>query len=166
MTPREIAGYKREDLFDDPPLFDTEISQIMDDIQFEEDKAFAIACFKVNVDPEVVKKQADLINRLRAALKTFTDGFAHQLTTSAMPIKIEVDETWYPVDDILPPNGKDVLVLTDKGDIFVGNYNSCKLPMSHDTIGWGFANHLYKFDFTQQKVTHWKFIKGVKKEAR
>lgn len=55
-------------MIDQKPLFDTSIFYKVDNKTPIEDGIFCRACMAVNVDPDIVKKQAELIVKLQKAL--------------------------------------------------------------------------------------------------
>lgn len=69
-----------------------------------------------------------------------------------VPNKSEIPTGWIPVSERLPEDHKDVLICLSSDQIYIGCYNSHRLPFSNNVIGWGAS---YVHNWCSNDVIAW-----------
>ena len=68
---------------------------------------------------------------------------------------LEQEPRWISVSERLPEDHKDVLVYLSSDRISICRYNSHKLPVSNNPIGWGYVPGIGFIDFEKEHVIAW-----------
>ncbi len=84
-----IAGNDAEEMLNASPLFESQIVKIQEAIKQEENKAFYEACYKIHIDPEIVEKQAKLIEKLQFSLDILGNQYVGCNFTAFMDLQRE-----------------------------------------------------------------------------
>lgn len=88
--------------------------------------------------------------------KTLADTYMKMIESLKMAIKaLEQEPRWIPVNERLPEDHKDVLTYLSTDRITILRYNSHKLPISNNPIGWGYVPDTGFIDFEKENVIAW-----------
>lgn len=78
---------------------------------------------------------------------------------------LEQEPRWISVSERLPEGHKDVLVYLSSDRISICRYNSHKLPVSNNPIGWGYVPGIGFIDFEKEHVIAWMPLPKAYKEV-
>lgn len=78
---------------------------------------------------------------------------------------LEQEPRWISVSERLPEDHKDVLVYLSSDRVSICRYNSHKLPVSNNPIGWGYVPGIGFIDFEKEHVIAWMPLPKAYKEV-